>query len=155
MPHWALRPAADAKGLLLTTDLPHEPVLIAGDPQRLQQVVWNLVANAIKFTPPGGRVDVELRERDGAVILLVRDTGAGISADFLPHVFERFRQGDGSVSRQHGGLGLGLAIVRYLVELHGGSVMAESAGTGQGATFVVSLPRLKGAEARDSSPVPV
>jgi signal transduction histidine kinase/integral membrane sensor domain MASE1 len=141
----ALRPAADAKGLLLTTDLSAEPILINGDAQRLQQVVWNLVANAIKFTPTGGRVDVVLRAPDGAVVLLVHDTGAGIEPDFLPHVFERFRQGDGSVSRLHGGLGLGLAIVRHLVELHGGTVRAESAGAGQGATFVVSLPRMMAA----------
>jgi signal transduction histidine kinase/integral membrane sensor domain MASE1 len=149
----ALRPAADAKGLLLTADLSPDPILVKGDAQRLQQVVWNLVANAIKFTPPGGRVDVVLREADGAVTLFVHDTGDGIEPDFLPYVFDRFRQGDGSVSRLHGGLGLGLAIVRHLVELHGGSVRAESAGPGQGATFIVSLPRMMAAPADAAYPV--
>jgi signal transduction histidine kinase len=148
-----MRPAADAKGLLLTADLSRDPILVKGDAQRLQQVVWNLVANAIKFTPRGGRVDVVLREADGAVTLFVHDTGDGIEPDFLPYVFERFRQGDGSVSRLYGGLGLGLAIVRHLVELHGGSVRAESAGAGQGATFIVSLPRMMAAPADAAYPV--
>jgi CheY-like chemotaxis protein len=117
--------------------------LTEGDPQRLQQVVWNLLANAVKFTSPGGTVHVELLDSgsDGLRISIA-DDGAGIDAHFLPHVFERFRQADGSVSRQHQGLGLGLAIVRHLVELHGGTVHAESPGPGQGATFTIELPRV-------------
>ena len=97
-----------------------------GDPDRLQQVVWNLVCNAVKFTPQGGRIDVRLRQEDSHVALAVHDTGKGISPEFLPYVFERFRQADSTSTRSHGGLGLGLAIVRHLVELHGGTVHAES-----------------------------
>jgi signal transduction histidine kinase/integral membrane sensor domain MASE1 len=138
----ALGPAARGKGVAVETRLPADPCQIEGDAQRLQQVVVNLVGNAIKFTPPGGRIDVELVETsEDSVRITVRDTGAGIDADFLPHVFDRFRQADASVRRQHGGLGLGLAIVRHIVELHGGSVQAESAGLGSGATFSVDLPR--------------
>ena len=134
-------PAAAAKrvdiGLQLEADLPR----FMGDPDRLQQVVWNLVSNAVKFTPAGGTVDVALaRADDASVVISVRDTGEGVSRDFLPHVFERFRQADASTSRRHGGLGLGLALVRQLVELHGGSAHAESAGPGLGATFSVRLP---------------
>ena len=102
--------------------------------------MWNLVANAVKFTPRGGRVTVWLRPRDGIAEIGVGDTGEGISSDVLPHVFERFRQGDSSITRAHAGLGLGLAIVRHLVELHGGTVRAASTGPGQGATFTVELP---------------
>jgi signal transduction histidine kinase/integral membrane sensor domain MASE1 len=146
----ALRPAADAKGIVLNTHLPAETLLIDGDAQRLQQVVWNLVANAIKFTPGGGRVDVELTYPENrGMCLKVRDSGAGIDPGFLPHVFDRFRQGDGSVSREHGGLGIGLAIVRHLVELHGGQVSAESPGPCGGSTFTVHLPI---AIAAESSP---
>ena len=135
----AVRPAADAKGIEVGTDL--QPVTTTlGDRDRLQQVVWNLVANAVKFTPRGGRVTVWLRARDGIAEIGVGDTGEGISSDFLPHVFERLRQGDSSITRAHAGLGLGLAIVRHLVELHGGTVRAESPGPGQGATFTVELP---------------
>ena len=113
---------------------------MVGDSARLQQVFWNLFANAIKFTPPRGRVDVRLG-RDGLYALItVTDTGEGIDAEFLPHVFERFRQADGGPTRKHGGLGLGLAVVRYLVEAHGGSVAAQSAGESRGATFTVRLP---------------
>ncbi|OYD90271.1 hypothetical protein CDG76_31600 [Nostoc sp. 'Peltigera membranacea cyanobiont' 210A] len=111
-----------------------------GTANHLQQVVWNLLSNAVKFTPKGGRVDVQLECIESCVQIRVSDTGAGIAAEFLPHVFERFRQADSSSTRSHGGLGLGLAIVRHLVELHGGTVAAESPGIGQGATFVVSLP---------------
>jgi CheY-like chemotaxis protein len=106
----------------------------------LQQVVWNLLSNAIKFTNRGGRVEVTVRRVNSHVEIVVADTGAGISADFLPHVFERFRQADGTRARPHGGLGIGLAIVRHLVELHGGTVHAFSAGEGQGSTFTVQLP---------------
>ncbi|MBF5042272.1 response regulator [Aggregicoccus sp. 17bor-14] len=135
----SVRPAAEARGLQLEAAIePHAQVL--GDAARLQQVVWNLVSNAVKFTPPGGRVQVRVAPRDGALELRVADTGQGIPQDFLPHVFERFRQADGSPTRQHGGLGLGLAIAKHLVELHGGSIGAESPGDGQGATFRVTLP---------------
>jgi PAS domain S-box-containing protein len=138
----AVRPAADAKKVRLHSRLAASVRIYEGDSERLQQVVWNLLANAVKFTPAGGSVDIDLLDgADGGVIIRVRDDGAGIDAAFLPHVFERFRQADGSVSRQHGGLGLGLAIVRHLVELHGGTVRAESAGPGQGSTFTVELPR--------------
>src|SRR5207247_1855547 len=102
--------------------------------------MWNLLSNAIKFTPKGGRIDVRVRVANGDAEISVGDTGAGISREFLPHVFDRFRQADSASTRSHGGLGLGLAIVRHLVDLHGGTVHAESAGTGRGATFVVSLP---------------
>jgi CheY-like chemotaxis protein len=114
---------------------------IAGDAGRLQQVVWNLLANAIKFTPSGGRITVSLERMGSDVRISVSDTGEGISPDFLPFIFDRFRQADGTSTRRHGGLGLGLAIVRHLVELHGGTVKAESAGTGRGATFIIRLPR--------------
>jgi signal transduction histidine kinase/CheY-like chemotaxis protein len=135
-----VRPTAEAKGLEIKTTLAPLMGETAGDPARLQQVVWNLLSNAIKFTPKGGRVEVRL-EGDGAHLWLrVSDTGQGIRADFLPHVFERFRQADSAPTRAYGGLGLGLAIVRHLVDLHGGQVTAESQGEGQGATFVVVLP---------------
>jgi PAS domain S-box-containing protein len=140
----AVRPAADSKGIIIVPDFRLEagqmPYQITGDPDRLQQVVWNLVSNAIKFTPDGGRVWVGLRRGGSGVQIIVRDTGQGISPDLLPYVFDRFKQGDSSVSRRFGGLGLGLALVKHLVELHGGSVMVESPGEGQGATFTVSLP---------------
>jgi CheY-like chemotaxis protein len=106
----------------------------------LQQVVWNLLANAVKFTPAGGRVYVSLKRTDASVELKVKDSGMGISSDFLPHIFDRFRQADGTTTRSHGGLGLGLAIVRHLVELHHGSVEATSDGDGQGSEFTVTLP---------------
>lgn len=133
-------PASQAKGIRISRKLDPSVPAMRGDPARLQQVVWNLLSNAVKFTPAGGRVDVELAARDGQAEVIVRDSGQGISAEFLPYVFERFRQADGSLTRRHGGLGLGLAIVRQLVEMHGGSVRAESAGPGQGATFSVLLP---------------
>ena len=140
----AVRPAADSKGIVIVPDFDPEAgqtsYQITGDPDRLQQVVWNLVSNAIKFTPEGGWVWVELRRGGPGVQIIVRDTGQGISPDLLPYVFDRFKQGDSSVSRRFGGLGLGLALVKHLVELHGGSVMVESLGEGQGATFTVSLP---------------
>ncbi|MDC0744144.1 sensor histidine kinase [Polyangium mundeleinium] len=135
-----VRPAAQAKGIQLhvTPERPSIPVF--GDPDRLRQILWNLLANAIKFTPRGGRVEVEIMRDEGLVHLTVRDTGKGISAGFLPYVFDRFRQADSSASRPQGGLGLGLAIVRHLVEMHGGTVKAESAGSDHGATFTVTLP---------------
>lgn len=135
-----VRPAADAKGVRIeqVPDAPGATVL--GDPSRLQQVVWNLLSNAIKFTPQGGWVEVKMARAGPDLEISVGDTGAGISAEFLPHVFERFRQADASTTRRHGGLGLGLAIVRSLVEQHGGSVRAASPGEGKGATFTVRLP---------------
>jgi CheY-like chemotaxis protein len=115
---------------------------VNGDRDRLQQVVWNLLSNAIKFTPPGGAVSVSLKLENGTCELSVSDTGAGISPAFLPHVFDRFRQADGSITREHGGLGLGLAIVKELTELHGGVVVAASPGPGLGASFTVRLRQL-------------
>ncbi|MGI8500732.1 MAG: hybrid sensor histidine kinase/response regulator [Hassallia sp.] len=135
-----VRPAAEAKEIRLENISDSSVGLVLGDANRLQQIVWNLVSNAIKFTPHGGRVDVQLVQLDSHVQIRVRDTGEGIAAEFLPYVFERFRQADSSSTRSHGGLGLGLAIVRHLVELHGGTVRAESPGIGQGATFIVTLP---------------
>jgi signal transduction histidine kinase/CheY-like chemotaxis protein len=132
----AVRPAAEAKGVRLQTVVDPRAAPIMGDPDRLQQVVWNLLINAIKFTPRGGRVEVTLRQINSHLELVVADTGAGIDPALLPHLFERFRQGD----RTHGGLGIGLALVRHLVEMHGGSVAATSAGPGQGAAFTVKLP---------------
>jgi PAS domain S-box-containing protein len=136
----AVRPAAEAKGVRLQKVLDTGAVSVSGDPVRLQQVVWNLLSNAIKFTPRGGRVQVRLERVNSHVEVAVSDTGVGIPAEFLPHVFDRFRQADQKTTRQHGGMGLGLAIVRHLVELHGGTVRAESAGEGHGATFTVLLP---------------
>ena len=135
-----VRPAAEAKEIKLEASLEPATGTVSGDPDRLQQVVWNLLSNAIKFTPKGGRVQVKLRRVDSQAVIVVTDSGPGISPEFLPHVFERFRQGDASTTRSHVGLGLGLAIVRHLVELHGGTVEASSAGEGQGATFSVHLP---------------
>ena len=133
--------AASAKDIRIQKMLdPMLGVTVTGDPQRLQQVLWNLLTNATKFTPRGGRIRVELRRVNSHVEINIVDSGEGISPDFLPHVFDRFRQADASYSRKHGGLGLGLAIVRNLVEMHGGTVSAESAGAGQGSTFTVSLP---------------
>jgi signal transduction histidine kinase/CHASE3 domain sensor protein/CheY-like chemotaxis protein len=133
------QPAADAKGVRLVKVL-GSAAIIQGDPGRLQQIVWNLVSNAIKFTPRGGLVQVTLRKVDSHVQVQVSDSGQGITADVLPHVFQRFRQGDASATRHHGGLGLGLAIVKNLVEMHGGSVEAASAGEGLGSVFSVRLP---------------
>src|SRR6185437_4620955 len=114
--------------------------VVSGDPARLQQVFWNLLSNAIKFTPKGGKVEVRLQRVNSHVELSVSDTGIGIPADFLPHVFDRFSQRDASTSRSYGGLGLGLAIAKQLVELHGGTLHAQSAGEGRGASFTVRLP---------------
>lgn len=138
----AVRPATDAKEIRLQTILDPRAGPVSGDPNRLQQVVWNLVSNAAKFTPRGGRIQVRLERVNSHIEITVSDTGQGIPADLLPYVFERFRQGDSSSTRIHGGLGLGLAIVRHLVELHGGTVHASSPGAGQGTTFTVRLPLL-------------
>jgi signal transduction histidine kinase/CheY-like chemotaxis protein len=135
-----LRPAADAKRLRIEAALDPEAGQIRGDAERLQQVVWNLLSNAIKFTPSGGRVAVGLRRADAHVAIEVADTGRGIAPEVLPFIFERFRQADSTSTRAHGGLGIGLALVRHLVEMHGGSVTAASPGENQGATFTVTLP---------------
>ena len=135
----ALRPAAEAKRITITTDVPAVPET-CGDRDRLQQIVWNLLSNAIKFTPRDGRVDVRAENLGADLRIVVSDNGRGIAPAFLPHIFDRFSQADSSVTRAHGGLGLGMAIVRHLVELHGGTVHAESEGENHGATFVVTLP---------------
>jgi PAS domain S-box-containing protein len=144
----SVRAATLAKNIVLETSLEPGPMFIEGDPDRIDQVVANLLSNALKFTPGGGTVDVQLRRAGGHARLSVADSGIGIAPAVLPHVFDRFRQADSSTTRNHGGLGLGLAVVRYLVEAHSGSVRAESAGVGGGATFVVMLPL--GAEAAAS-----
>ncbi|HZJ52602.1 MAG TPA: ATP-binding protein [Myxococcaceae bacterium] len=134
----SIRPSADGRGVKLHATV--QPCTLAGDPERLHQVLWNLLSNAVKFTSPGGRVAVVLEVRERTATLTVSDDGQGIHPDFLPHVFERFRQADATATRVHGGLGLGLAIVRHLVELHGGTVSAGSDGEGHGSTFTVRLP---------------
>jgi len=136
----AVRPAAEAKGVRVQKVVDTGLLSIPGDPVRLQQVVWNLLSNAIKFTPREGRVQIRSERVNSHLEIVVSDTGQGIAPDFLPHVFDRFRQADQKTSRQHGGMGLGLAIVRHLVELHGGTVRADSEGEGRGATFTVMLP---------------
>jgi len=135
-----VQPAADAKGVRLYTVLDPRTGPISGDPDRLQQVMWNLLSNAVKFTPRGGQVQVRLERVDSHVEIIVSDTGIGINEDFLPLAFDRFRQADAGSTRKTGGLGLGLAIVRHIVEMHGGSAHAASGGAGQGATFTVRLP---------------
>ncbi|HKI05565.1 MAG TPA: ATP-binding protein [Thermoanaerobaculia bacterium] len=136
----SVSPAAEAKDIRIERRLDPAAARAKGDPQRLQQIVWNLLSNAVKFTPRGGRVEVALARRHSQIEIRVTDSGIGIHPDFLAHVFDRFRQADSSSTRTHGGLGLGLAIVRHLVELHGGTVEARSGGEGQGATFAVRLP---------------
>ena len=135
-----VRPSAEAKGIRLQAVLDPGAGPVSGDADRLQQVVWNLLANAIKFTPRNGRVQVRLSRINSHIELRVEDTGVGIGPEFMPHVFELFRQRDGTPSRQHGGLGLGLALVKHLVELHGGSVECASPGEGMGSVFSVKLP---------------
>jgi signal transduction histidine kinase/CHASE1-domain containing sensor protein/CheY-like chemotaxis protein len=138
-----VRPTADAKGIRIETQFDTAPAMISGDSNRLQQVVWNLLSNAVKFTENGGRVYVNVARVGSAVEVSVSDTGQGISKEFLPYVFDRFRQADSTTTRQHGGLGLGLAIARHLVEIHGGSIRAESRGEGRGATFTIKLPLIE------------
>ena len=155
----AVRPAADARNISLSVRLDPAAARVVGDPERLQQVIWNLANNAIKFTPKGGAVAVSLDRAGTDVQLKVADTGEGIEPEFLPYVFERFRQAEGGTTRRHGGLGLGLALVRHLVEAHGGTVAAESEGPGRGAVFTVTLPvesviaeaTASGAEAEDAT----
>jgi signal transduction histidine kinase/CheY-like chemotaxis protein len=136
----AIRPAAEAKNIRLQVVIESPSAPVSGDPGRLQQVAWNLLSNAVKFTLKGGRVQISVQRVNSHVEITVSDTGEGIRADLLPYIFDRLRHGDSSASRPHVGLGIGLALVRHLVELHGGSVFAESPGEGQGATFVVKLP---------------
>ncbi|HTD50432.1 MAG TPA: ATP-binding protein [Acidimicrobiia bacterium] len=136
----SIGPAAEAKAIGLDVDVDPCGLLVAGDASRLQHVVWNLLSNAVKFTPKGGRVDLCLRQVDADAEIVVRDTGSGIAPEFLPHVFDRFRQASAGTARAHEGLGLGLAVVRHLVEAYGGRVRAESPGVGRGSTFTVRLP---------------
>jgi len=148
----SIQPAAEAKGIRLQPVLDPNAGPVVGDSDRLQQIVWNLLVNAVKFTPKGGRVQVRLERVNSHVELIVSDTGSGIATEFLPYVFDRFRQAQTGTTRQHTGLGLGLAIVRHLAELHGGSVRAESEGLGQGSTFRVMLPlTIARHDAQDSS----
>lgn len=135
-----VKPAADGKGIRITSLLDPHVGPVKGDPSRLQQVIWNLLTNAIKFTPKGGKVQVALERVNSHIEITVSDTGEGLRPEFLPHVFDRFRQADASTTRRHGGLGLGLSIVKQLVELHGGTVRVKSPGLGEGSTFVVALP---------------
>jgi len=135
-----VRPSAEAKGIELVPARRGDATLLVGDADRLRQAIWNLLSNAIKFTDRGGRVSVSITRSDAEVTVAVEDTGCGIEPEFLPHVFERFTQAERSTSRRFGGLGLGLAIVRHIVELHGGHARAESGGAGRGATFLVTLP---------------
>jgi CheY-like chemotaxis protein/anti-sigma regulatory factor (Ser/Thr protein kinase) len=138
-----VRLAAEAKSIQIQTMFDPTIGQVLGDAARLQQVIWNLLTNAVKFTPDGGQVEIQLQLIGSQALIQVRDTGKGISPDFLPYVFEYFRQADATTTRTFGGLGLGLAIVRHLVELHGGTVQVDSPGEGQGATFTVKLPLIK------------
>lgn len=135
-----VRPSADAKRLSIAWSPPPGGCVMVADPDRLRQVIWNLLSNAVKFTPPGGKVEVETAREGEELTILVRDSGEGIEPEFLPWVFDRFRQADSSTTRRAGGLGLGLALVRHIVELHGGEVEAQSEGRGKGATFRIRLP---------------
>lgn len=143
-----VKPAADAKGLTLKCYLGHGTTTVSGDHSRLQQVVWNILSNAVKFTPRGGQIDVRVTQNDSHVDVVVRDTGIGFPASFHPHVFERFRQAESGTTRLHGGLGLGLAIARHIIEMHGGTIEAASDGEGKGATFTLSLPLSRVATAK-------
>ena len=151
----SLRPAIVARGITLENRIDPDVGTLCGDPARLQQIVWNLLSNSVKFTRPGGRITLGLSRKDAQVEVSVADDGEGISAEFLPYVFDRFRQADASIKRRHGGLGLGLAIVRHLTELHGGTVMAQSEGEGRGARFAVVLPIRSLYEAGPAQPATV
>jgi CheY-like chemotaxis protein len=135
-----VRPTAEAKGIRINLNVDQGPIAVSGDANRLQQVFWNLLSNAVKFTPAGGEVSVNLGRVNSCAEIEVIDNGQGISPEFLPFVFDRFRQADSTSTRQHGGLGLGLAIARHLIEIHGGAIEARSDGEGKGAAFTVSLP---------------
>jgi PAS domain S-box-containing protein len=145
-----VRPAADAKSIRIETILDPSSGPVAGDPDRMQQIFWNLLSNAVKFTPKDGRIQVRLQLVNSHVEVVVSDTGKGVDPNLLPYIFERFRQGDGSTTREHGGLGLGLAIVRHLVELHGGVVNAYSEGQGRGTEFILQLPIMVSARTSQS-----
>jgi len=136
----SIRPAATTRDVRLETSLSSSGILIFGDPDRLLQMASNVLSNAVKFTPSGGTVQVKLCRGESCIKFIVSDTGEGIDPNFLPHVFDRFRQGNSTLTRKHGGLGLGLAIVQHIVELHGGGIRAESAGIGKGSTFEIKLP---------------
>jgi signal transduction histidine kinase len=138
-----IRPIAESKQIQIQFKSTQEAVYVAGDAPRLQQAVWNLLSNAVKFSANGGTIELELDKTDSHARISVTDNGIGIEPDFLPYVFERFRQADGSSTRAYGGLGLGLAIVRHIVEMHGGLVRANSKGKGRGATFTIELPLLE------------
>jgi CheY-like chemotaxis protein len=146
------RPVAEQKGVALHFTAPEDAVPLRGDPGRLQQMIGNLLSNAIKFTPRGGRVEVAVSRTAGNAVVVVRDSGEGIAGDVLPHIFERFRQADSQTTRAHGGLGLGLAIVRHLAEAHGGTAQAASAGPGRGASFHVTLPLAEGPAPQEVAP---
>ena len=136
----SVSPTAKTKGIVLQQTIDPEASWVLGDAYKLQQVFWNLLSNAIKFTPAGGRIEIVAKQSGPFLEIRISDSGVGISAEFLPHVFERFRQADSSLTRSYGGLGLGLAIVKQIVELHGGRVIAESAGVNKGSSFIVQLP---------------
>jgi signal transduction histidine kinase len=148
----AIRPAAEAKNIHVRSHVDPDAVVVAGDSNRLQQVFWNLLSNAVKFTPKGGAIEISLESRSAQAVICVRDDGCGIRAQDLACIFDRFRQVDSSTTRRSGGLGLGLAIVRHLVELHGGTVRAESAGENLGASFFVTLPMLPSRAHGDARP---
>ena len=143
-------PGAAAKNITISTTFEPQLPLVSGDAERLQQVIWNLLSNALKFTDSGGRIQLDIARDRGNLRLTVRDNGAGISPDFVPYVFDRFRQADASASRRHGGLGLGLSLVRQIVELHGGTVGVESGGVRQGSVFWVTVPAVPDVERRSA-----
>jgi len=138
----SLKPTADARRIAVTAEAPRGTAIVSGDQSRLQQVIWNILSNALKFTPQGGRIDACVAAEGATAVVRVSDSGEGIAPEFLPHVFDRFRQENAAVTRTHSGLGLGLSLVRHLVELHGGTIQAASDGKGKGATFTVHLPLL-------------
>jgi CheY-like chemotaxis protein len=146
-----VRPTADAKGIRIETQIDPTPAVVSGDANRLQQVIWNLLSNAVKFTHSGGCVQVKVSQANRAVEISVTDSGQGIAREFLPYVFDRFSQADSTTTRHHGGLGLGLAIARHLVEIHGGTIRAQSRGEGEGATFTITLPLLDSMKAAESA----
>jgi signal transduction histidine kinase len=151
----AIRPAAEAKGIEIVTSLDRSAGLIDGEAVRLQQVIWNLLSNAVKFTPPQGRIEVKLSTAWENIKVVVSDSGEGIDPEFLPFIFERFRQADSSAKRTHGGLGLGLSIVRSLVEMHGGEIRATSDGKGMGASFTLTLPKIRVSDSEDGTVKPL
>lgn len=151
----SVKPTAETKKIILQKTIDRGPGWIWGDANRLQQILWNLLSNAIKFTPSGGRIEIIVEQIGSSLEINIHDTGSGISPDFMPYVFDRFRQADASLSRQHGGLGVGLAIVKQLVELHGGTVRAESAGVGKGSSFIVALPLPAASDRGGDEPFPL